>query len=101
MAGRTGTHDISFLLASTNPISNGTLTFQEIVTALDADVNAYNIIMRDMLSNLATTRNGVAERIGAYGGSAAGSMTEVDEYGRAPTQRAAAVAQVAFPFKKY
>jgi hypothetical protein len=101
MAGRTGTHDISFLLASTNPITNGNLSFQEIVAALDADVAAYNTIMRDQLSSLASTRAGTAERIGAYGGSAAGSMTEVDEYGRAPTQRAAAVAQVAFPFKKY
>ena len=101
MAGRTGTHDISFLLQSTNPITNGNLTFQEVVDALDADVNAYNTIMRDQLDALVTVRAGVAGRIGVYGGSASGSMTEVDEYGRAPTQRAAAVAQVAFPFKKY
>lgn len=101
MAGRTGTHDITFLLQSTNPITNGNLTFQEVVDALDADVNAYNTIMRDQLDALVTVRAGVAGRIGVYGGSASGSMTEVDEYGRAPTQRAAAVAQVAFPFKKY
>ena len=101
MAGRTGTHDISFLLASTNPITNGSLTFDEVVTALDSYVAAYNTIMRDQLDSLCSTRTGVAGRIGVYGGSAAGSMTEVDEYGRAPTQRAAAVAQVGFPFKKY
>lgn len=101
MAGRTGTHDISFLLASTNPITNGSLTFDEIVTALDSYVAAYNTIMRDQLDSLCTTRVGVAGRIGVYGGTASGSMMEVDEYGRAPTQRAAAVAQVAFPYKKY
>jgi hypothetical protein len=101
MAGRTGTHDISFLLAATNPITNGTISFDDIVRTLDADVAAYNTIMRDSLDALVTPRNGTADRIGAYGGSASGSMTEVDEHGRAPTQRAAAVAQVGFPLKKY
>lgn len=98
MAGRTGTHDISFLLAATNPITNGNLSFDEIVSVLDADTAAYNTMMRDGLNDLGAFRT---ERIGVYGGSASGSMQKVGEYGRAPTQRAAAVAPLGFPLDKY
>jgi hypothetical protein len=102
MPGRTGTHDVAFLLKSTNPITNGDLSFQEIADVLNADTEAYNQIMRDMLGELASFRApGLAGRIGAYGGSASGSMKKVGEYGQAPTQRAGAVAQVAFPLDKY
>lgn len=98
MAGRTGTHDISFLLAATNPITNGDLSFDEVVRALDADVAAQNALVRNALSDLASFGT---DRIGTYGGSANGSMQKVGEYGRAPTQRMAAVAPLGFPLDKY
>jgi hypothetical protein len=99
MAGRTGIHDISFLLASTNPLTNETnLTFADVQRALDADVEAQNALVRNALSELAVFRT---ERIGTYGGSAQGSMQKVGEYGRAPTQRGAAVAPLGFPLDKY
>lgn len=101
MPGRTGTHDIAFLLATTNPVTNGSLSFQEIADALDADTAAYTGIVRDQLADLAVFKSGEAARIGAYGGSAAGSLMKVGEYGRAPTQRGAAVAALAFPLDKY
>jgi hypothetical protein len=101
MPGRTGTHDIAFLLATTNPVTNGSLSFQEIADALDADTAAYTGIVRDQLADLATFKSGEGARIGAYGGSAAGSLMKVGEYGRAPTQRAAAVAALGFPLDKY
>lgn len=101
MAGRTGTHDISFLLAQTNPISNGTLTFDEVISTLDADTAAYNAVTRSALDDLARFENGLGARLGAYGGSANGSMMKVGEYGRARTQRAGAVAPLGFPLDKY
>jgi hypothetical protein len=101
MAGRTGTHDLAFLLASTNPITNGTLSFDEVIRALDADTAAYNAIMRSQLTDLARFENGLGARLGAYGGSANGSMQKVGEYGRARTQRAGAVAPLGFPLDKY
>lgn len=101
MPGRTGTHDIAFLLATTNPVTNGSLTFQEIADALDADTAAVTGIVRDQLSDLASFKAGEGARIGAYGGSAQGSMMKVGEYGRAPTQRAGAVAALGFPMDKF
>lgn len=101
MAGRTGTHDLAFLLASTNPISNGTLSFDEVVATLDADTAAYNAITRAMLGDLARFESGPGARLGAYGGSANGSMQKVGEHGRARTQRGGAVAPLGFPLDKF
>lgn len=97
MSTITGTYDISALLATRNASAAefGLDTIQEV---LQADIAAHNEIVTEMVSELCEV---TADRQRVYGTSAAGEMVEVDEYGRAPTQRPLTGASVGFPLKLF
>lgn len=97
MTLRTGTYDISSLLAVRN---QSVVEFGEdtVADVLRADLAAHNQIMRDALSELAE-RTTDSRRVA--GTSVAGEMVEVDEYGRAPTQKAQPGQTVGFPLRKF
>lgn len=91
----TGTHDISTLLAATNQ----TVTVfgeDNVADILEADRNAHNAIVDEMVSEMTAP---TTERVETYGASGDGEMQEVDEYGRAPTQKPQPGANVSFPLR--
>lgn len=94
---RTGTNDISSLIAVEN-LSIIDYGLERINDTLQADRAAHNALVDGMLADLAerTTQRGLV-----YGASAQGEMVELDEYGRAPTQRGAPGAPLDIPMKKY
>ena len=69
-----------------------------ITRILAADLAAHNAIVQDMISELCEVGT---DRQRIYGTSTTGDMIEVDEYGRAPTQKALPGSTVGFPLKKY
>lgn len=93
----TGTHDIAFLLATQNvtAIEFGLDRIQEI---LARELAAHNQIVTSLVGDLATF---TTDRQRRYGTSVNGDMYEVDEYGRAPTQRAQLGDTVGFPLKLF
>lgn len=97
MAISTGTYDISALLAARfqSVADFGLDTIQRI---LQADLAAHNTIVRSMVEELADI---VTDRQRLYGTSVGGEMVEVDEYGRAPTQRVAPGSTVGFPLRLF
>lgn len=98
MPTNTGTHDISWLLASRYQ-SVYQLDMAEVVSVLQNDLAAHNAIMLDMLGGLADI---TTDRQMTYGGGVGGEMVQVDEYGRAPTQRGpATAATIGLPLHKY
>lgn len=62
------------------------------------DLAVHQGIMQDLLAPLA---NITADRQRIYGTSDRGNMTEVDEYGRAPTRKVTAGTTVGFPMRSY
>jgi hypothetical protein len=97
MATVTGTHDISTLLAA-EVQSVAEFGETRVAEILAADNAAHNAIVADMMSDLADTGT---DRQRVYGASTDGDMVEVDEYGRAPTQKNVGSSTVAFPLKKF
>lgn len=97
MPQNTGSYDISTLLAARiqSAAAFGLSTIQEI---LNADIAAHNAIVTQMVGEMADVTN---DRQRIYGTSASGDMTEVDEYGAAPSQRTVTGATVGFPLKLY
>jgi len=93
----TGTYDISALLATRNA-SAAEFGLDTIQAVLQADIDAHNAIVMEMVGELCEV---TADRQRVYGTSAAGEMVEVDEYGRAPTQRPLTGASVGFPLKLF
>lgn len=93
----TGTYDISTLLAArtASAAAYGLETIQRI---LAADIAAHNILVRQMLGDFAELSS---DRQRLYGGSVGGEMIEVDEYGRAPTQRDLPGSTVGFPLRLF
>lgn len=93
----TGTYDISTLLAARfmSAAAFGMSTIRQI---LDNDIAAHNAIVNLILSEMADM---TTDRQRIYGTSTAGDMTEVDEYGRAPTQLNKPGSTVAFPLRLY
>ena len=88
MATQTGTHDIAWLLAARySTVSE--LGFENVTQVLRDDLAAHNALMMDLLREFCEL---TTERQMTYGGGVAGEMVQVDEYGRAPTQRGAATA---------
>lgn len=97
MATITGTHDISTLLAAKTQtaVQFGMDTITEV---LQADLAAHNAIMQDLLKELAER---TTDRMRRAGTSINSEMIEVDEFGRAPTQKATPGQNVGFPLRKF
>jgi hypothetical protein len=97
MALNVGTYDISSLLAArlTSAAAFGLDTIQKI---LEADIAAHNAIVEQMVSELCEL---TTDRQRIYGSAAAGEMVEVDEFGRAPTQKVAPGATCGFPLRLF
>lgn len=97
MASLTGTHDISTLLAAKNATVK---EFGEdtVIAVLQADMQAHNLLMQDILSELSTPSS---DRLRRAGTSYSGEMFEADEYSRVPTQKATPGQTVGFPLRKF
>ena len=97
MAPNTGTYDIATLQAVRiqTAAEYGLDTIQRV---LQADLDAHNALVREMVSEMAEV---TTERQRVYGTSVGGEMLEVDEYGLAPTQKAAPGATVGFPLRLF
>lgn len=93
----TGTHDISSLLAARIQ-SVAEFGIDNIAQILSADLAAHNLIVNDMVGELAEV---TTDRQRVYGSSVSGEMAEVDEYGRSVTKRATPGATVGFPLKMF
>jgi hypothetical protein len=97
MAINTGTHDISTLLA-TRLTSAAEFGLDTIAKILQADLAAWQVTVLEMVSGLCEV---TTDRQRKYGTSVSGQMAEVDEYGKAPTQKAKPGATVGFPLRKF
>jgi hypothetical protein len=95
MATNTGTYDITSLQTVTD-VSAAEFGLDTIADVLQADLDAWNQSVSDMVSEMAEI---TADRQRAYGTSIAGEMQEVDEYGLASTQKAEAGDTVGFPLR--
>lgn len=99
MATYTGTHDIAWLLATRYPVANAS-DWTEVQRVLQADLDAHNALIVDMLGDLAEFTTDKTRPYGDVGSE--GELIEVDEYGRGPTQRPPATpGTVGFPLKKF
>lgn len=99
MASRTGHMTISDLLAA-RFASESIAGFGEdtIAEILQNDIAAHNQIMEEMISGLCDVSTDRQRRAGS---SVTGEMVEVDEHGRAPTQRDLPGSTVGFPLKLF
>jgi hypothetical protein len=93
----TGTHDISSLLsiASSTAVEFG---LDRLNAVLQADLDAHNAAVTEAVQDMAEL---TTEREAPSGTSDDGEMQEVDEYGRAPTQKAEVGARVAWPLRLF
>lgn len=93
----TGTFDISTLLAARfqSVAAFGMETVQQI---LAADVAAHNALIQQAVAEICDV---TTDRQRLSGSSTSTDMTEVDEYGRAPTERDVVGSTVAFPLRKF
>jgi hypothetical protein len=100
MAGLTGTHDVSSLLAARlSAIPNfESRNLDQIQTVVEDELAGHNAQMDMMISELCDI---TTARDGVYGSTAGGSMKEVDEYGRTATQRSAPGETFGIPLRKY
>jgi len=97
MATVTGTHDISSLLAAKHQ-SVAEFGEDTVAQVIQADIQAHNLLVSDMLTDLA---EGTADRQRLSGSSLGGEMVETDEFGRAATQKQTPGATVGFPLRKF
>lgn len=97
MAQQTGTHDISTLLAA-RFASAAEYGVDTIARVLASDLAAWNSIVAEMVADMCEV---TTDRQRKYGTSANGEMMEVDEYGKAPTQKALPGATVGFPLRLF
>ncbi len=97
MTQKTGTHDISSLLAATNltAVVYGLDTIAEVLAADNAN---YNVIVDGMMSDLAAV---TTDRQRIQGSSVGGDSQEVDEYSRVPTQKDLPGYFIGFPLRKF
>lgn len=95
MATKTGSYTIDTLLAA-RFTSAKEFGIDNIVPVLNAELAAHNALMVEGLSELAMV---TTDAQNVYGSAVGGTMTEVDEHGAAPTQRAAPGSTVAYPLK--
>ncbi len=97
MAQKTGTFDISALLAATN-VSAVEFGLDTIAEVLAADNANYNALVQQMLADLCAP---TTDRLRVAGTSVGGDMMEVDEFSRAPTQKEVPGYFIGFPLRKY
>ncbi len=97
MATNTGTYDISSLLRVTFQ-TVAEFGLDTIAQVLQRDLAAWNAMVTETVSELCEV---TTDRQRIYGTSVAGEMLEVDEYGLAPTQKAAPGATVGFPLRLF
>ncbi len=95
MATNTGTLTLKDLHSERHQ-SVATFGMDTIVEVIQRDMAAYNRQLTDMFTLLADR---TMDRLRVSGASAAGEMVDVDEVGRAPTQKAGAGATVGFPLR--
>lgn len=93
----TGTYDISSLLNQTFTTAEE-FGLDKIADVLQRDLDAHNAVVSESIDELAEV---TTEREGVYGTSADGEMLEVDEYGRAPTQKEEVGERVAWPLRLF
>lgn len=100
MAGSTGTHDVSSLLASRlASIQNFEgQNLQKIQDLVNEEVAVHNEQMLEMVGELADV---TTAKDGVYGSNLTGSMDEVDEYGRVRTQKPAPGETFGIPLRKF
>lgn len=94
---KTGTYDISSLLAANNQ-SLASFGTDRIAQVLQEDNAAYNEQVNGILADLTTT---TTERQVLAGSSVGGNMIELDEYGRPPTQKDLPGYLVGVPLRKF
>jgi hypothetical protein len=92
-----GSYDISTLLAVTAQ-SVKKFGVDTVAQVLQADLDAHNSIMGMMINELCEVST---DALRVYGASSTGEMLEVDEYGRAPTQKVPNGATVGFPLRAH
>jgi len=97
MTTNTGTLDITDLQAA-RLISAADYGLDTIQQVLQADLAGHNERVNMMLSEMCEL---TADRQRIYGTSVSGAMVEVDEYGKAPTQKNVAGSAVGFPLRKF
>lgn len=97
MANTVGTYDISFLLKARNQ-SAKVFGIGNVVKVFQADLEAHNAIVQDMIADMCEITTDAQT---LYGASSAGQMYEVDEFGRAPGQLPAEGGTVAYPLKLF
>lgn len=97
MAIKIGTNDMASLLANkqTTAEAFGLDTIQE---TFAADLAAHNRLMDEIVMEIADV---TGDRQRLAGTSDSGEMVQVDEYGRAPTQKVAVGQTVGFPLRLY
>lgn len=97
MATVTGTNDIASLLAN-KQTTVAQFGLDNIQPILQAEIDAHNLIMTQMVGELADVSG---DRLRLSGTSDSGEMSEVDEYGRGPTQKPSVGASVGFPLRLF
>lgn len=93
----TGTYSIDDLIA-VRFSSAKALGLNTIAEVLQRDLDAHNMVVEQMVSEMCDVTTD-ARRI--YGTSNAGNMTEVDEFGRAPSQKNNSGVECGFPMKLF
>lgn len=97
MPGRTGTHDISSLMAA-NLQSAAEYGLDTINEVLQNDLRTHQTIVNQLVAEFMEP---TTDRQRISGASSSGEMLEVDEYGGAPTQREQVGGPVGFPLRKF
>jgi hypothetical protein len=95
MATNTGTYDISSLLSFRQQTA-ADFGLDTIAEVLASDLAAWNQTVTEMVQEMAEV---TTDRQRVYGTSHAGEMQEVDEYGKASTQKAEVGDTVGFPLR--
>jgi hypothetical protein len=99
MAQRTGTYQLPDLLAArfaeVRAVDYG---IDNLIATLQADLETHNSIMEDLIGEFADPTFDIFRRQGT---STDGEFQEVDEFGRAPTQKIAPGQTVGFPLRKF
>lgn len=93
----TGTHDINDLLAVDFQTAEE-FGLDDLARVLQRDLDAHNTVVNEAVKEMAEI---TTEKEGVYGTSADGEMQEVDEYGKAPTQKEEVGSRVAWPLRLF
>lgn len=97
MAGKTGTHDINSLIATTD-VTAVEFGEDKIAQVLAEDNANFSAMVQDMMGDLVAH---TTDRQRKQGTSVDGEMLEADEFSRGPTQRTTSGQLVGFPLQKF